>query len=69
MKITLAAETPGDTGTTFQLFFEDALVGEGLTAVQSHLLIGAIIDRLAEQSARQSPPRDQNCSQEARSGR
>ena len=46
MKIVLEAETPGDSGTMFRLHIDSALIGESLTAVQAHLLVGEILGRV-----------------------
>ena len=47
MKITLETETAGDSRTMFRLRIEDAPIAEDLTAVQAHLLIGEILERIA----------------------
>jgi hypothetical protein len=39
-KITIEAETPGDSASLFQVRIADKRVGEHLTAAQAHLLIG-----------------------------
>jgi hypothetical protein len=49
-RIILELETPGDSRSLFRLRLDDKVVGENLTAVQAHLLVGEILDRI-------TPPR------------
>jgi hypothetical protein len=44
--ITPEAETPDDSRTMFRLRIDGKPIGEGLTAVQAHLLIGEILERI-----------------------
>jgi hypothetical protein len=45
-RICVELETPGDSRTMFRLLINDNAVGEGLTAVQAHILIGEVFDRV-----------------------
>jgi hypothetical protein len=45
--ILIEAQTPGDSSTLFRLRIDGKTVGENLTAVQTHLLIGEILERVA----------------------
>ena len=45
-RIILELETPGDSRSLFRLRLDDKVVGENLTAVQAHLLVGEILDRI-----------------------
>jgi hypothetical protein len=45
-RIVIELETPGDSRSLFRLRLDDKVVGENLTAVQAHLLIGEILDRI-----------------------
>lgn len=45
-RIVLELETPGDSRTMFRLLLGNAVVGENLTAVQAHVLVGEILDRI-----------------------
>jgi hypothetical protein len=46
MKIVIEAESPGDSGTLFRIRFGEKLIGEELTAAETHLLIGEILERI-----------------------
>ena len=46
-RIVVELETPGDSRTMFRLRMDDKVVGESLTAVQAHLLVGEILDRIS----------------------
>jgi hypothetical protein len=46
-RITLELETPGDSRTMFRVYVDDDLVGESLTAVQAHILVGRALDRIS----------------------
>ena len=46
-QIVIEAETPGDSRTMFRLRIDANLIAEELTAVQAHILIGEILDRIA----------------------
>jgi hypothetical protein len=43
-QIVVEVETPGDSWTMFRL---RSIIAMGLTAVQAHLLVGEILDRIA----------------------
>ena len=45
-RIVVELETPGDSRSLFRLRLDNKVVGENLTAVQAHLLIGEILDRI-----------------------
>lgn len=45
-RIVLELETPGDSRTMFRLLLGNAVVVENLTAVQAHVLVGEILDRI-----------------------
>jgi hypothetical protein len=45
--ILIEAHDPGDSSTLFRLRIDGRIVGENLTAVQIHLLIGEILERVA----------------------
>jgi hypothetical protein len=46
-RIVVELETPGDSRTMFRLRTDDKVVGESLTAVHAHLLVGEILDRIS----------------------
>ncbi|MBV8439118.1 MAG: hypothetical protein JO312_00910 [Hyphomicrobiales bacterium] len=46
-QIILETETPGDSRTMFRLRLDDRVIAEGLTAVQAHILVGEILDRIS----------------------
>ncbi len=46
-QIVIEAETPGDSRTMFRLRIDASLIAEDLTAVQAHLLVGEILERIA----------------------
>ncbi len=45
-RIVIELETPGDSRSLFRLRLDNKVVGENLTAVQTHLLVGEILDRI-----------------------
>jgi hypothetical protein len=45
-RIVIELETPGDSRSLFRLRLDNKVVGEHLTAVQAHLLVGEILDRI-----------------------
>jgi len=45
--IAIEPESPGDSATLFRLRIDQRVVGEKLTAAQTHLLIGEILGRIA----------------------
>ncbi len=46
-QIVIEAETPGDSRTMFRLRIDESAIAEGLTAVQAHVLVGEILERIA----------------------
>ena len=46
-QIVIELETPGDSRTMFRLRVDDNLIAEDLTAVQAHILVGEILERIA----------------------
>jgi hypothetical protein len=44
--IIIELEIPGDSRSLFRLRLDNKVVGENLTAVQTHILIGEILDRI-----------------------
>ena len=47
LQIILELETPGDSRTMFRLLVDAKIIAERLTAVQAHLLVGGILERIA----------------------
>jgi hypothetical protein len=45
-RIIIELEIPGDSRSLFRLRLDNKVVGENLTAVQTHLLVGEILDRI-----------------------
>ena len=45
-RIVIELEIPGDSGSLFRLRLDNKVVGEHLTAVQTHLLVGEILNRI-----------------------
>jgi hypothetical protein len=45
-RIVIELQIPGDSGSLFRLRLDNKVVGENLTAVQTHLLAGEILDRI-----------------------
>jgi hypothetical protein len=46
-QIVIEAETPGDSRTMFRLRVDASPIADGLTAVQAHILVGEILERIA----------------------
>ena len=46
-QIVIEVETPGNSRTMFRLRIDAKVIAEGLTAVQAHILVGEILDRIA----------------------
>lgn len=46
-QIVIEAETPGDSRTMFRLRIDATRVAGDLTAVQAHILVGEILERIA----------------------
>ena len=44
-RIVIELETPGNSRSLFRLRLDNKVVGENLTAVQAHLLVGEILER------------------------
>ena len=61
--ICVESETAGDPGTMFRVLADGELLGANLTAVQAHLLLGEILERVA------FPVRHQNLSCESSSSK
>ena len=59
-QIVIEAETPGDSRTMFHPRIDARLIADGLTAVQAHVLIGEILERVAlpNSSNKEHPPTD-----------
>jgi hypothetical protein len=45
-RIVIEVEIPRDSRSLFRLRLDNIVVGENLTAVQTHLLVGEILDRI-----------------------
>jgi hypothetical protein len=45
-RIVIELEIPGDSASLFRLRLDNKVVGENLTAAQTHLLVGEILDRI-----------------------
>jgi hypothetical protein len=45
-QIVIEAETPGDSRTMFRLRIDAKPIAEGLTAVQAHILVAEILERI-----------------------
>jgi hypothetical protein len=45
-QILIELRTPGDSGSLFRFRLDNKVIKENLTAVQTHLLIGEILDRI-----------------------
>ena len=45
-RIVIELESPGDSRSLFRLRLDDKVAGENLTAAQTHLLVGEILDRI-----------------------
>jgi len=56
-QIVIEAETPGDSRTMFRLRIDASAIAEGLTAVQAHVLVGEILERIAVPRSRPASPR------------
>ena len=46
-QIVIEAETPGNSRTMFRLRMDASIIADGLTAVQAHVLVGEILERVA----------------------
>jgi hypothetical protein len=45
-RIVIKREIPGDTRSLFRLRLDNKVVGENLTPLQTHLLVGEILDQI-----------------------
>ena len=60
-QIVIEAETPGNSRTMFRLRIDAKPIAEGLTAVQAHILVAEILERIVlPKSAETRAPRDEN---------
>ena len=60
-QIVIEAETPGDSRTMFRLRIDANPIAEGLTAVQAHILVAEILERIVlPKPAETRTPRDDN---------
>jgi len=57
-QIVIEAETPGDSRTMFRLRIDASAIAEGLTAVQAHVLVGEILERIAVPQSPSDPATD-----------
>jgi hypothetical protein len=55
VKIILETETADDFRAMFRLHIDDKPIGEGLTAVQAHLLVGDILEKVTLPNGRNRP--------------
>ena len=55
-RILVELETPGDSRTLFRLLIDDKVVGHSLTAVQAHILVGEVLDRITLPRQRTAGP-------------
>jgi hypothetical protein len=46
MRIVIEPETPGDSGSLFRLLVGEKVIAEGMTAAQTHILIGDILEKM-----------------------
>jgi hypothetical protein len=46
LKITIETETPNDSASMFRVTLDDKSIGEHLTAVQTHLIVSEILERI-----------------------
>ena len=60
MRIIIEEETPGYSATLFRLRMDDKLIGESLTAAQTHLLVGEILSRVALPNGANAAPLGQH---------
>ncbi len=57
-QIVIEAETPGDSRTMFRLRMNACSIAEGLTAVQAHILVGEILERITVPKSAAEPATD-----------
>ena len=65
-RILVELETPGDSRTLFRLLIDDKVVGRGLTAVQAHILVGEVLDRITLPRQRMAAPQPAKQREDAR---
>lgn len=46
MRIVIEFEAPNDSSALFRVIVADKIVDDGLTAAQTHILVGEILERL-----------------------
>jgi hypothetical protein len=46
--IVIQSEKPGDSASLFRLMIGDKLIAKNMTAVQVHILVGEILERLVQ---------------------
>ena len=56
-RIVIELEIPGDSRSLFRLRLDNKVVGENLTAVQTHLLVGKILGRIHRRGQRRESER------------
>ena len=54
-QIVIETETPGDSRTLFRLRIDSTSIAEELTAVQAHLLVGEILERITVPKSSSEP--------------
>jgi hypothetical protein len=54
MRIVIELESPGDSRTMFRLLIDEKLIADEMTAAQTHMLVGDILERLALPNKRES---------------
>jgi hypothetical protein len=57
-QIEIEAEAPGDSRTMFRLRIDSTSIAKGLTAVQAHLLVGEILERITVPKSSSEPAPD-----------
>ena len=63
-QIVIDAETPGNSRTMFRLRMDASIIADGLTAVQAHVLVGEILERVALPKS-SHPPADSLVAQQS----
>ena len=57
-QIVIETDIPGDSRTMFRLRIDSTSIAEGLTAVQAHLLVGEILERIVVPKSSSEPTPD-----------
>ena len=57
-QIVIETEAPGDSRTLFRLRIDSTSIAEGLTAVQAHMLVGEILERITVPKSSSEPAPD-----------